>query len=232
MTEELKEANEFKELLGISKEDKKKVTFCEYKAKIEEILTKLNALEELACDEDLETYIVENRTSQGFLPRLRLINGVDIAVDDMEDRKKTHAAVALFNKLQRVAGHYTVSEGGMQMTAWFVNDEVGSLINHSDTPNCKMMTLLYSKTNDKHDANLMPFTVMWPTQDISANEVILRDKLEGFDEKQFRSARLHIWFETPEDYYNQQLKLWRAINLDQIGGINEQMQTLPVLQQP
>ena len=95
-----------------------------------------------------------------------------------------------------------------------------------------MMTLLYSKTNDKHDANLMPFTVMWPTQDISANEVILRDKLEGFYEKQFRSARLHIWFETPEDYYNQQLKLWRAINLDQIGGINEQMQTLPVLQQP
>ena len=68
MTEELKEANEFKELLGIGKEDKKKVTFCEYQAKIEDILSKLKSLEELSCDEDLETYIIENRKSLGFLP--------------------------------------------------------------------------------------------------------------------------------------------------------------------
>ena len=95
----------------------------------------------------------------------------------MEERKKLHAAAALFAKIQRVVGNYTVSEVGQQITAWFVNDEVGSLISHSDAPNCKMMTLLYSKTNDKLDGNLMPFTVMWPTKDIQANEVIHRDKL-------------------------------------------------------
>ena len=61
MTEEAKEALEFKELLGISKEDKKKVTFSEHKSKVEDILKKLNSVEYLVCDEDLELFILENR---------------------------------------------------------------------------------------------------------------------------------------------------------------------------
>jgi hypothetical protein len=78
MTEEAKEALEFKELLGISKEDKKKVTFTEHKSKVEDILSKLNSLEELVCDEDLEQYILENRGT--FLPKLKMLNDISIDV--------------------------------------------------------------------------------------------------------------------------------------------------------
>ena len=97
MTEEMKEANEFKELLGISKEEKKKVTFTEYKSKVEDILSKLNSVEELVCDEDLEQYILENKAT--ILPKLRMLNDVSIDVMDMETRKQLHASSELFNKL-------------------------------------------------------------------------------------------------------------------------------------
>jgi hypothetical protein len=95
-----------------------------------------------------------------------------------------------------------------------------------------MMTFIYSKTNQADDANLVPFTVMWPIKDIGEKEEILRDKLEGFDESMFRSARLRVWFETPDEYYKKQLELWRAIKLDDIVGINQEMQLKPLLQQP
>lgn len=172
MTEEAKEALEFKELLGISKEDKKNVTFSEHKIKVDDILSKLHFLEELNCDADLEAYVLDNRH---LLPSLRLLNDVSVDVADIEKRTKIHSAMALYKKIQRVAGHYTISEGGQPVTAWFINDEVGSVIGHSDVPNVKMMTFCYSKTN--HASDLVPFTLMWPQKDIASNEAILHDKL-------------------------------------------------------
>ena len=98
MTEEAKEALEFKELLGISKEDKKKVTFSEHKITIMDILEKLNSVEELNCDEDLEVFIMENR-GKGLLPSLRLLNDISIELTNIDERKKLHAAYELVNKL-------------------------------------------------------------------------------------------------------------------------------------
>jgi hypothetical protein len=58
---------------------------------------------------------------------------------------------------------------------------------------------MFSKSNQAGE--LMPFTVLWPVKDIKPNESILRDKLAGFDESKFRSSRLRVWFETPDEYY-------------------------------
>lgn len=112
MTEEAKEANEFKELMGISKEEKDKVKFSEHKTTVQEILAVLNSVEDLTCDEDLEGYILGNRADLGFLPNLRLLNDISIENKDMGDRKRIHAAAELFNSLQRVVGHYLYVENG------------------------------------------------------------------------------------------------------------------------
>lgn len=104
------------------------------------------------------------------------------------------------------------------MSATFLNDEVGSVVGHSDVPNVRMQTFVHSE-----QGQLTPYTLMWPIQDISENEAFLRDRLYGFDESRFRSARLRLWFETPDDYYKKQLEIWRAIKLDDIEGINAQM---------
>jgi len=71
------------------------------------------------------------------------------------------------------------------------------------------MTFLYSPNNQAADLNLIPYTIMWPVKAIQAQEAIHRDKLQGFEEKHFRSARLHIWYETPETYYKTQLSLFK-----------------------
>lgn len=89
------------------------------------------------------------------------------------------------------------------MSAWFVNDEVGSVIGHSDKPNIRATTFLHSKSNTASDASMIAFTVMWPIADIAVNVALSRDKLFGYDESQFRSARLRVWFDTPDEYYKQ-----------------------------
>jgi hypothetical protein len=53
----------------------------------------------LKCDEDLETYILENRINNGFLPSLKLLNGVSIEVTKPEERTAEKEAVSLMNRI-------------------------------------------------------------------------------------------------------------------------------------
>jgi len=43
--------------------------------------------------------------------------------------------------------------------------------------------------------------------------VIYRDFLKGIDETKFRSARLSVWFNTPEEYFQEQIKIYRVRTL-------------------
>lgn len=85
---EKKEALEFQSLIGIDREQKKGVTFVGENHNIVDVLPRLRAVEELTCDEDLEDYLIENRTNLNLMPRLTLINGVSIDITDLEVRKK------------------------------------------------------------------------------------------------------------------------------------------------
>jgi len=68
---------------------------------------------------------------------------------------------------------------------------------------------------------------MWPITDIKAKHAFMIDKLQGFtDQKGFRSARLHSWFDTPTDYFEGQLKILRnampSLDVEQLSqGIQD-----------
>ena len=172
---------------------------------------KLNSLEELTCDADLEGYILAERDNKKFLPNLKLLNEIPLTEKDSKKRQWQKMAVWLLNKLSLVARVYTVgSNREDQQAVWYVEDEVGSSVSHSDTPNVKVMTFSHSKENKHDDANRLNVSIMWPIKDIKEQEAFLRDFLQGFTEKEhFRSARLFSYFATPEDYYKTQLKLLR-----------------------
>lgn len=53
---------------------------------IDDLLSKLNHVKVLTCDEDLEKYILESRTEKGFLPKLVELNRVSIKI--VEDEKR------------------------------------------------------------------------------------------------------------------------------------------------
>lgn len=96
------------------------------------------------------------------------------------------------------------------MPIWFIQDEVGSSIGHSDTPNINCVPFMYSPTNTAGDEQAQSFNIMWPTKDIRQEDGIYRDFLKGMsEENMYRSARLHTWFYTPNDYYKAGLKALR-----------------------
>ena len=65
---------------------------------------------------------------------------------------------------------------------WYINDEVGSAINHSDNPNFKITPFLYMP-NNVMDKDMISFSLMWPIKDIKLEEVITRDYLYEISEE-------------------------------------------------
>ena len=79
-------------------------------------------------------------------------------------------------------------------------DEVGTAMRHSDEPNFAVHPFIYSP-NMKLDDHTITYSIAWPIKDINDGDVIYRDFLKGIDESKFRSARLAVWFNTPQEYY-------------------------------
>ena len=65
-----------------------------------------------------------------------------------------------------------------------------------------MRSFIHSPSCEVNDPDQLGFTVMWPTKDIKQKQGFMRDFLHGFtDQKGFRSARLHSYFDTPTEYF-------------------------------
>ena len=84
---------------------------------------------------------------------------------------------------------------------FYINDEVGSSICHSDTPNTKMSPLIYSPNCEAEDSQTMTYSVLWATQNIKKDELYYRDFLHGIDETKWRSSRLLPWFNLFDEYF-------------------------------
>lgn len=76
-----------------------------------------------------------NKKNQAdFLPNLRIVNGVSINVTDLFTRGREKRTIKMLNDLAKHANHYSF---GNQEPCWYIQDEVGSTIGHSDWPNLK-----------------------------------------------------------------------------------------------
>ena len=126
-------------------------------------------------------------------------------------------------KLPLIANSYVVGQGIGSQAIWYINDECGSLVNHSDTPNVRMRSFIHSPGNsiNADPSTRLEVSVMWPIVDIQNKHAFMKDNLQGFTEQRgFRSARLHAWYDLPTDYYTKQLALLRSTmpneNIDQL----------------
>lgn len=79
-------------------------------------------------------------------------------------------------------------------------DELGCAIQHSDVPNVVMAPFLFAK-NNRLDEEVVSFSIIWPVKDIKKGDLVFRDYVFGMDETLHRSARLTVWFETPESFF-------------------------------
>lgn len=92
-------------------ENKDNVDFTECQISIHDVLPHLNTVEELICGYQLEEHICKERDSKGFLPKLKLLNGVDVEIIDMEERNKIRDAIQIMEKLPLIANCYVVGQG-------------------------------------------------------------------------------------------------------------------------
>ncbi|XVE53987.1 hypothetical protein DITRI_Ditri03aG0046700 [Diplodiscus trichospermus] len=82
---------------------------------------------------------------------------------------------------------------------WYVMDELGSALRHSDEPNFRVAPFLFMR--DGTLASAVSYSILWPTENVNKGNECTRDYLFGIGEDKQRSARLTAWFYTPESYF-------------------------------
>lgn len=105
------------------------------------------------------------------------------------------SAMWLFLMNYRLADEEKIDE----TSVWYVMDELGSALRHSDEPNFRVSPFLYMP--DGNLSSAVSFSIFWPTQDVHQGDECFRDFLFGIGEDKQRSARLTAWFHTPENYF-------------------------------
>lgn len=151
-----------------------------------------------------------------FLPNLFLLNGVKASkifesekhvVDSMLQPRlpewnpdeplvdRVLNAMWLYLMSYRLADEEKIDE----TSVWYVMDELGSALRHSDYPNFRVAPFLYMR--DGNLSSAVSFSILWPTQDVQRGDECTRDFLFGIGEDKQRSARLSAWFHTPKNYF-------------------------------
>lgn len=159
-----------------------------------------------------------------FLPSLYLLNGVNVSsiiesgkhiVDSaLQPRlpewspeeplaERVIGAMWLYLMTYRLADEEKIDE----TPVWYVMDELGSAMRHSDDANFRIAPFLFMPEGKLVSA--ISYTVLWPTCDIHTGEECTRDFLFGIGEDKQRSARLTAWFHTPESYFIQEFRKYQ-----------------------
>ncbi|OIV97356.1 hypothetical protein TanjilG_07108 [Lupinus angustifolius] len=89
-----------------------------------------------------------------------------------------------------------------ETSIWYVMDELGSALQHSDEPNFRVAPFLFMPEGNL--ASAVSYSILWPTQNVQKGDECTRDFLLGIGEDKQRSARLTAWFHTPENYFTQE----------------------------
>ena len=172
------------------------------------------------------------------IPNIKYIN--NISIETILKRNKTksnlcqlqreifvHKYMWQINRTYRLV----TSEKYDEDSIWYINDEFGSSINHSDIPNCAMFPFIYSKSNNFEKDELITYSILWPLKNLKKGDEVFIDFLTNISENEERSQRLTCWYKTPEEYFNKKFsekikKLNDALNLNSLKEFEDNTQKL------
>lgn len=119
----------------------------------------------------------------GLLDRMCFLMGLNTETDEQEKIKY------VLNEMWRYNQSYSVNYGEIEdrMPIWFIMDEVGSAINHSDEPSFRAVPFL-------HLGEREIYTLIFPIRDVAAGDEVTRDFGEGLtNDPESRRALLLPW---------------------------------------
>ena len=90
---------------------------------------------------------------------------------------------------------------------WYITDEVGLAIKHSQDPNVKMIPFLTIK-----NGNIIGYSVFWPIKKISTGDLICRDASPAALQDQFhRQIYSNAVFGVPNDSEKESLEAFKNV---------------------
>lgn len=101
----------------------------------------------------------------------------------------------VLKEMWRYNQSFSLSSGSIEdrMPIWYIMDEIGSAINHSDDPNFRTVPFLHLPTG-------ITYTLLFPIKDTDFEEEVTRDFVEGqTNDRKVRSALLLPWVYTSFD---------------------------------
>ena len=92
---------------------------------------------------------------------------------------------------------------------WYITDEVGLGVCHSENPNVKMIPFLTVKGQE-----MISYSIFWPIKEISKGHQITRDAIPvALTEKRFREIYTNIVFKYPNNSQQESLTIFENVNL-------------------
>lgn len=165
------------------------------------------------------TYRAEHARQQleqipGLLPRMAALVGVDFHGEAPDP----DAVEAVMERLWKFNQTYQLSQGSPEerVPVWYVMDEFGSQVQHSDRPSCALAPFFSMQTQ-------LAYSVLWPLQDLQDGDEVTRDYAHGETDPLVRRCRLLPWkpddlegvgsstAEPPDSYYEDILRTNREL---------------------
>lgn len=124
----------------------------------------------------------------GLAERMAGIMGIELN----EDTSNFDLVDSVLKSMWRYNNMYSINAEGVsvedRMPIWYIMDELGSGINHSSTPNCRIVPFIHLPEN-------VTYSLLFPVADIKDMDKVTRDFVEGAaaDSIQERRALLLPW---------------------------------------
>uniref|UniRef100_A0A8C3ADZ3 Tubulin tyrosine ligase-like family, member 12 n=1 Tax=Cyclopterus lumpus TaxID=8103 RepID=A0A8C3ADZ3_CYCLU len=155
------------------------------------------------------TYRVDHARQQlentpGLLPRMAALVGVDFHGEAPDP----DTVEMVMERMWKHNQTYKLSQGSPEdkVPVWYIVDEFGSRLQHSDQPSCSMAPFFYVQGG-------LAYSVLWPLQDLQEGDEVTRDYTFGETDPLLRRCRLLPWIpdhlegvssvttEPPDSYY-------------------------------
>ncbi|PSN47034.1 Tubulin--tyrosine ligase-like protein 12 [Blattella germanica] len=129
------------------------------------------------------------RTINGLLERMKNLMGME---DDEEDDCASEESIdRIFTLMWKYNQTYSIgsaSSAEERTPLWYIMDEFGSAIQHSDAPTFRTVPFI-------HMPHQIPYTVLFPIKNVAKGEEVTRDYVEGpFTTPEVREVLLLPWF--------------------------------------
>uniref|UniRef100_A0A8C7Y1L2 Tubulin tyrosine ligase-like family, member 12 n=1 Tax=Oryzias sinensis TaxID=183150 RepID=A0A8C7Y1L2_9TELE len=135
------------------------------------------------------TYRVEHARQQleqipGLLPRMASLMGVDFH----GEVPPPEIVESILERMWKYNQTYQLSHGSAEekVPVWYIMDEFGSQVQHSDRPSCAMFPFF-------HIPSQVAYTILWPLQDLQEGDEVTRDFSYGETDPLLRRCRLLPW---------------------------------------